>query len=130
MNLIKNLNKDSCVEMFRFICSGLGSVLIDFLVYMLLQNYINISLAKGFSFICGAFFSYLVNNIWTFRVSKIIVNNLIKFSVLYFFSFILNISVNYLFFIFFENSYISFFFATLASTTINFIGMKFWVFKK
>lgn len=121
---------DGRKEVGRFLIVGISSVAVDFLSYLLLKQYLDINLAKGFSFLLGSVNAYVLNNYWTFKSASVNVLNIVKFSTLYSVSFILNVFSNFMIVITFGEVYIAFLFATVISTIINYLGQKFWVFKK
>ena len=100
--------------------------------YYLLSVFINISLAKGISFILGTITSYLMNKHYTFKQNKKSITEVIKFISLYLFSMCTNIAVNKLILNILPSDIskiTAFLSATAVSTIINFLGLKFWVFK-
>ena len=131
-------------EISRFIVSGICAVATDMIFYYILSNFIDISIAKGTSFLIGTITAYLMNKYYTFEKKEKSLTEVIKFLCLYLVSLCANIGVNKLSFVIFPVlfKYISFLdnyqmiklFAFLAatgtSTIINFLGQKFWVFKK
>lgn len=126
-------------EISRFIISGICAVLTDMLFYYILSNFIEISVAKGISFLLGTITAYLMNKYYTFEKKEKSLKEVIKFLSLYLFSLCANIIVNKLSlyilpFVFINEfkiiKFLSFLFATGTSTIINFTGQKFWVFKR
>lgn len=117
-------------EYFFFLVAGFSAVTIDFSSYYLISLFISLDLSKAISFALGSVVAYLINNYYTFNVSKITKRNIASFALLYSISFILNVAVNHFLFYVSLHKFLSFFIATLVSTFINFIGQKFWVFKK
>ena len=81
-------------ELKRFIISGLTTVIIDFIAYVIFINLgINLTLSKAISFLIGTLYSYFINKNWTFKAIgglKIFM----KFLFIYFFSLNINFSVN------------------------------------
>lgn len=129
-------------QIFRFIISGICAVVTDMLFYYILSAFIELSLAKGISFLIGTITAYLLNKYFTFEKKEKSYNEIIKFIILYTTSLTANIIVNRICFIilpflfkhiyFLDNNKMiklfAFFFATGTSTIINFLGQKFWVF--
>ena len=117
-----------------FLIVGSTGVLIDYLVYILLISFIPINISKVISFVSGALFNFFMNRKLTFGVSDFLTTRLTKFSFLYAFTLFLNVAVNQMSLETFAfNNYkihIAFILATGISTIVNFIGQKFWVFKK
>ena len=117
-------------EIVFFVLSGSSAVLVDYLVYLSLINYVDERLAKGVSFIVGSVFAFILNKYLTFKSKGNSIIQLGKFAVLYFTSFFVNVYINQVSLEIFNNVNISFLLATSASTILNFIGQKLWVFRK
>lgn len=131
-------------QMLMFIVSGCSAVGTDCLIYYILSNFIDLSYAKGISFLTGTITAYLMNKYLTFEQKEKSVTEVIKFLCLYLFSLCMNILANKFAFAFlpvifshiaFLDNYqmvklFAFLCATGTSTVINFTGQKFWVFKK
>jgi len=121
-------------ELKYFFIIGLVTVLIDYSTYQSLIFFeSNISIAKSIGFALGTIFSFIANRNITFNVKNNFFGHLIKFSMLYFTSMMFNVFVNSISLGLFINSnlkvQISFILATIISATINFVGMKYFVFK-
>lgn len=130
-------------EIFRFIISGICAVATDLIFYYILSNFVELTIAKGLSFLIGTVTAYLMNKYFTFEQKKKSLKEVIKFFTLYIISFISNITVHKISLIIlpmlfqyipFLDEYqiiklFAFLFATGTSTIINFIGQKFWVFR-
>lgn len=130
-------------EISRFIISGICAVATDMLFYYILSQFINISTAKGISFLIGTVTAYLMNKYYTFEQKQKSFKEVVKFIILYLTSLCANIGVNKLCFIIIPEIFaflhipdnyqllklLAFLFATGTSTIINFTGQKFWVFK-
>jgi putative flippase GtrA len=120
----------------RYIVAGSISTCIDFSVYrvlLLYTGYINIS--KLFGLCAGILISYFINKIWTFGIKKYYAKSIIYFIFLYIISNITNIIVNrsILYIIGINKEiYIMFAFCCAAgiAAIMNYIGMKYFVFKK
>ena len=117
-------------DFVKFIFVGIAAVLIDSITYLFLIEIIDINLSKAISFLFGSVFAYVLNNFWTFNVSRVSVSNVMKFIVLYIISLCVNVLINALINDFFNLFYCAFIIATGVSTLINFLGQKFWVFQK
>lgn len=116
-----------------FVLAGICAVFTDYLVYIYIINFINISLAKGIAFFCGVVVSWIINSNLTFNTNNKKLVQFFKYIFVLFFTMSLNIIVNnfflYLLVIKYEVS-LSFLVATSISTATNFILFKYWVFKK
>ena len=129
-------------ELRVFLIVGLLTVGIDFVIYrglLYLQPFAldSINIAKGFSFISGTIFSYFANRFWTFNQQTTGDGSILRFIVVYILGLIANIAINYLCIEWFSRGsalaleytlLIAFILATGVSATLNFIGMKFFVF--
>jgi len=120
-------------EIKRFLVVGFTTVFIDMLVYFAcVQLGINLDLSKGIGFIAGTIFAYFANKLWTFSVSGGY-KQFISFLALYTMTFGVNVGVNWAILNLLNVSKIiyigAFLVATASSAMLNFIGMKFLVFK-
>jgi len=128
-------------ELAIFLIVGLLTVAIDFLLYRALM-YVNlfgldsVNLAKGVSFIGGTIFAYFANRFWTFNQQTISSGSIARFGLIYIFGLLANIAINHLSITWLGSMIvtpeyillIAFLLATGVSATLNFIGMKFFVF--
>jgi len=122
-------------ELPVFILVGGLTVLIDFAVYRNLISLweFNINIAKGVGFCVGTLFAYVANRFWTFENKGNVPGSIYRFIPLYTSTLGINVIVNafvlstlnYLFFI----DYFAFIIATACSAALNFLGMKFFVFR-
>ena len=129
-------------EIVRFTVSGCCAVATDMLFYYLLSHFLEISLSKGLSFCLGTVTAYLMNKYYTFGQKEKNAKEVLRFITLYLISLSINIGVNKISLALLPVplNYINvaanyqliklsaFLFATGASTVINFLGQKFWVF--
>ena len=115
-------------ELSRYLASGLTAVLVDLSTYFLLLHWLDHNVAKGLSFIAGTLVAYLMNKFWTFQRPQHSWNEILKFSLLYLTSLGINILVNHEVILLFHNNILGFLCATGASTVLNFVGQKLWVF--
>jgi putative flippase GtrA len=118
-------------QISRFLVTGSLAVLTDTIVYYLLIFIVSTIVAKGISFVSGTILAYVLNKRWTFNHNQRGVGSAIKFSVLYLSTLGANICVNELVLSQLNETYIlAFLAATGTSTVLNFIGQKWWVFRK
>jgi putative flippase GtrA len=128
-------------ELGIFLIVGLLAVGVDFLIYrgfMYLQPFgiESINIAKGLSFIGGTIFAYFANRFWTFNQKTTDNGSVFRFVVVYILGLMTNIAVNYLCVEWFTSPTLAleyallnaFVLATGVSASLNFIGMKFFVF--
>jgi putative flippase GtrA len=119
----------SMPQIYRFILTGIVAVGTDFLSYNALISVLSIDIAKGSSFTLGAISAFFLNKLWTFNNQTTMGPTAIKFASLYSATFLTNIAVNhYSLILLTDIKPICFFFATGASTVLNYMGMKYWVF--
>lgn len=120
-------------EFRRFLVVGSITVAIDLTSYrLLLWAGVDISLAKGIGFALGTVFAYFANRLWTFRAAGG-TQRFLLFSLLYTATLATNVAVNDLFVWLLGESepalIAAFLVATGLSATLNFLGMKFIVFR-
>jgi len=110
-------------------------VSLDFVVYLFMLFFLNLGteLSKGVGFSCGALFAYFANRTFTFKSSAAGLFAFALFWVLYIVTLLINILVNEFSLSVFGKEGIgiglSLFIATAVSALINFIGMKYLIFK-
>ncbi len=127
-------------ELSIFFIVGVLTVAIDFSIYRGI-NYLgldSVSIAKGLGFAGGTLFAYFSNRFWTFKERDARPGSLGRFAIVYLISLAANILVNYLgilvlshFFklIDYQNAiFFAFLFATGVSASLNFLGLKLFVF--
>ena len=122
-------------EINRFLLVGLLTVFIDFLFYNLfLLIGISYNLAKGISFLLGTFFAYVANKKITFLIKSNKYKKLFEFYCVYLFGLLINVIINDLTLKLisdYQNKvFIGFLVSTFCSASFNYLGMKFFVFKK
>jgi len=128
-------------ELGIFLVVGLLTVGIDFVIYrgfIYLQPFglESVNIAKGIGFISGTLFAYFANRFWTFQQQTTGSGSVLRFIMVYILGLVANIAVNYLCIEWFSSPtialdytlFIAFIIATGVSATLNFMGMKFFVF--
>lgn len=119
-----------------FLIVGVITVIIDFTFYSSLVRVfeVNIDASKAAGFLSGTLFSYFANKFWTFNRDAHASGSVWRFGALYAATLITNIYVNALMIEFFNSNaasiQLSFILATAVSATLNFLGMKYFVFRK
>ena len=122
-------------ELTRFFIVGSLTVLFDFLSYrsLIRIELMTIDLAKTTSFLLGTSFAYFANRFWTFNLQTPASKSIWRFMLLYTTTLGVNVFVNALTLQLIGNITaaisIAFICATGASTCLNFLGMKLYVFK-
>jgi putative flippase GtrA len=125
------------LEFAKFLVVGSLTVGFDFLVYLGLMSaaITTTDIAKLLGFLSGTIFAYVANRLWTFKSQNevAIASSLWRFSLLYSLTLLVNVAVNSVFLGFLNGkSYQiqhAFLIATCLSALLNFLGMKYFVFK-
>ncbi len=130
----KKLDRYFNSQIFKFLIVGMTTVFIDYIFYYCLFLIgITTDISKGVSFIIGAIFAYVANKYFTFNYYEYSNRSILFFCILYLISLTVNIYTNEFFLRSLSNLIfnfeISFIVATMISAAINFIGMKYIVFK-
>jgi putative flippase GtrA len=118
-----------------FLIVGGLTVLLDFLTYRALvwTTWTGIDAAKAIGFLTGTVFAYFANRAWTFGSARHASGSAPRFIVLYALTLGANVLVNALTLSAGKGIAgiveVAFVLATGVSATLNFIGMKFYVFK-
>ena len=121
----------------KFLIVGALSFVVDILFYFFfLKQGIDPVLSKLASFICGAFCGYILNTYFTFNQAKLTSNKLLKYISVYSCSLFANLLSNELMLTRLLNSsmeegvyFISVIFATVIALVINFLGLRYYVFR-
>ncbi len=121
-------------ELAIFLIVGTLTVLIDFLTYRgLIAMTLGIDTAKAIGFISGTVFAYFANRFWTFGSKPHAAGSLWRFIFLYAATLGANVVVNTAALALFGGVstaiQIAFLLATATSASLNFLGMKLFVFK-
>jgi putative flippase GtrA len=121
-------------EVLKFLIVGCSCVAVDYLTYLtLLHLGVKIPVAKMIGFLMGTTCTYFANRFWTFKARQSTGRSTIgPFLVVYAASLSLNIGVNQGILIAFQFPYVitvAFVIAAGLSAALNFVGMKFFVFK-
>ncbi len=131
-NKLKEIINDIEInEILKFIVAGVIIVIVDSVSYYLFYFIASVPIAKGLAYILGMTTSYFINKFWTFSQKEFITFEPFKFILLYITSLLFNVGVNSFILTILPSSFIiAYICATGTSTSINFIGQKWWVFKK
>lgn len=120
-----------------YLISGFLATGSDFIVYNILLHFIEYNISKAISFLVGTIVAYLYNKYITFATPRRSFYETFKFFLVYTVSMLCNVSINHVGLQFFKGilslryALISaFILATMITMIINFLGQKFWVFKK
>lgn len=121
-------------ELAIFLIVGGLTVLIDYLSYrgVILTGLLTVNQAKGAGFLVGTVFAYFANRVLTFGLRPQAAGSAWRFVVLYSLTLLLNISVNASVLSALPGTVYAvqaaFVVATGLTATLNFVGMKYFVF--
>lgn len=116
-------------ELKRFLFAGIGAVGTDLGSYYLLLNFLTHDISKTLSFLLGTVVAYILNKYWTFEKHAKSYKEMCKFTGLYAMTLGANVMTNKLVLEVSNIVLLAFLVATGVSTTLNFIGQKWWVFR-
>lgn len=123
-------------EAFRFLLIGLSAVVIDFGIYRLsLWAGLPVGVSKANGFLFGTLYAYFANRYWTFAMGQARAGwaELARFATVYGVSLIVNVAVNGGVLALLGRSeihlWVAFAVATAISAAMNFLGLKFFVFR-
>lgn len=122
-------------ELSTFLIVGVLTVLVDFVTYRALVwlGELSVDLAKAIGFLAGTLFAYFANRFWTFGHKSSVPGSLWRFLLLYTATLGANVVVNAITLEFLAYATaavpLAFLLATGVSASLNFLGMKFFVFR-
>ncbi len=118
-------------ELLRFLVGGGSAVVTDYILYNLFSSAgLGLSASKAISFVCGAGVGFVINKLWTFESKEFSKAEIFRYILLYAVTATVNTLVNKAVLSIFHIKLIAFLGATAVSTVLNFLGQKFYVFKK
>ena len=130
------MQKIKLKEVLRFLVGGGSAVITDYITYTLFIHIMPVPAAKGISFICGSVIGFIINKYWTFEQPILKKIEIVKYSILYISTLIINnisntICLNYSssFLSYSSSKTLAFLVATGISTILNFLGLSFYVFR-
>ena len=127
---MKNLNSINKQEILKFLVGGGTAVIVDFFTYKIFMMLgLERTIAKTLSFICGSIVGFIINKYWTFKSPKFQIKEILKYTVLYILTALINSQVNKYTLLLFGNEMFAFLCATGVSTILNFLGQKFLIFR-
>ncbi len=121
-------------EIIIFLVVGGLTVLVDYLIYrgIVWTELLETNLAKGTGFLTGTVFAYFANRLWTFDTRAHAAGSAWRFAALYTLTLLINIYANALMLSVLSGLpypvQTAFVIATGLSATLNFLGMKHFVF--
>lgn len=115
---------------FKFIIVGGSSTLLDFIIYMLLSNKLDIVISKIVSMTIASVYSFFINKNWTFsNKEQINIILIIKYIIGQILNIIINTSVNALVYNLCNYKIIAFICATIIAMVFNYLFQNYIVFK-
>ena len=120
-------------QFLKFILVGITSTIINYSIFYVFYSYffLNYLFSAFFGYVTGVFVGYILNGRWTFGVKKDEERSLLKYLLVYLLTLILAVILLYsLVAILNFKPPIAYIFVVMLATLTNFIGMKYWVFKK
>src|SRR5574344_1167334 len=123
MSIVKRMSaKMKYQSIIRFIIIGGSSTLIDFAIYMIISNYIDIAIAKAISMTIAAIFSFIFNRKWTFNnTGNTNIVQITKYILCQLVNIIVNSTTNSLFYSVSNNKLISFVIATGCAMIVKYM---------
>ena len=121
-------------ELAIFLVVGVATLLVDLISYLCLFGFgvMEIDIAKATGFLIGTLFAYFANRFWTFGQKKHFPGSEWRFMVLYASTLGINVLINSIMLVLLADEIAAipwaFFIATGASASLNFAGMKLFVF--
>lgn len=121
-------------ELAIFLVVGGLTVVVDYLTYrsIVWTGLLETNLAKGAGFLTGTVFAYFANRLWTFGTRAHAAGSVWRFAALYTLTLLINIYANALMLSvlsgFPSSVQAAFVITTGLSATLNFLGMKLFVF--
>ena len=122
-------------ELGIFLVVGVSTVLVDFISYRGLIGFqaMEVDMAKAVGFLVGTLFAYFANRFWTFGHKSHVPGSTWRFSALYASTLGANVLINALALKLLSDVataiQLAFLLATGVSACLNFLGMKFFVFR-
>lgn len=123
-------------ELAVFIIVGSLTVLVDFLTYRGLAwaELASVDMSKATGFLAGTVFAYFANRFWTFGHKAHAAGSAWRFAILYAATLGVNVFVNAVALVLLADAtaaiQMAFLLATGVSASLNFVGMKLFVFKE
>lgn len=118
-------------KFIKFIIVGGSSTLLDFTIYMILNNFIEISIAKFISMTISCIYSFFINRCWTFESKeKINSKQLLKYVITQIINILVNVGTNQLIYTITTIKLLAYIVATGVAMIINYLLQKTIVFKE
>lgn len=125
-------NKNLRYQVLKFTVTGFCGLFADMSMYrMLVKAGLHVSPAKALGCVCGTIVVFFINRAWTFSSPQRSSAQVFRFALLYGTTITLNTTLNTLGLKLVPHPWqLAFVFATAVTTLINFLGLKFLVFRQ
>lgn len=118
-------------ELVRFLFGGGSAVIVDFISYQwMLYLGLHMSLSKALSFMLGSCVGFIINKLWTFESRRFLKSEIWRYCILYLCTAMINAFINRAVVSMLQIQIIGFLCATGVSTVLNFLGQKYFVFRR
>lgn len=126
-----SVSKISGKELARFLVGGGSAVAVDYITYKLFMVAgLDRGIAKACSFIGGSAVGFVINKLWTFESAEFSRGEIFRYVILYSCTAVINAMVNKVTLSIVSVEIFGFLCATGVSTVLNFLGQKYFVFRK
>lgn len=122
-------------EFVVFVVVGSLTFMIDYMVYTTMMTFIHlpVEVAKVIGIIAGTTSAYIMNRLWTFNHTRYSLGSIGRFLLLYFVTLGVNVGINTGVLMLLASlpkaTFISFTIAAGTAASMNFIGMRYFVFR-
>lgn len=131
MNSLKNILYKIPKSFYRFVIIGGSATILDFIIYMVISNYLGIGISKMLSTALASIYSFILNKKWTFvDESKLSSSKVIKYILVQVVNILVNTGMNSIVFGFTGLKIVSFVIATSVSMMVNYLLQRLVVFKE
>ncbi|CAI3603119.1 GtrA family protein [Clostridium neonatale] len=114
----------------RFVCVGMLSTSIDFIIYILLSKNLDIIISKLISTVLACVISLIINKNWTFEYNNgINISLILKYSFSQIVNIVFNVTINTMIYRLTNMKSVAFILATGLAMFLNFTLQKVFVFK-
>jgi len=118
-------------SVIRFLVVGCCCTALDFIIYILIVDYIGTVLGKGISMICSMVMNYFLNKFWSFSAKTTKdKKELIRYVIAQAVNITVNVTVNVFLLNISSIKVLAFICATGIAMVVNYMLLRFWVFKK
>ena len=118
-------------SVWKFLVVGATCTLIDFVIYMVIVDYIGPVFGKGISMGCSMVVNYFLNKYWSFAAKKTKKGReLVRYIIAQACNISVNVGINALVLRLTGVKVIAFIFATGIAMVVNYLLQRFWVFKE